>query len=71
MFTQTKKITFKAIYKITQHTADQTVIQKSIADELGTSSASVTDMIKKLTDKSLLRCQRKKYYRVSFNRGGN
>lgn len=54
MFTQAEENYLKAIYKITQNTADQTVNTKAIADELGTTSASVTDMIKKLTDKSLL-----------------
>ncbi|HRG69550.1 MAG: metal-dependent transcriptional regulator [Saprospiraceae bacterium] len=68
MFTQAEENYLKAIYKITQHTADQTVSTKSIADELGTSSASVTDMIKKLTDKSLLSYE--KYYGVSLTREG-
>jgi len=68
MFTQAEENYLKAIYKITQNTADQTVNTKAIADELGTTSASVTDMIKKLTDKSLLSYE--KYYGVSLTKEG-
>ncbi len=68
MFTQAEENYLKAIYKITQSSADQTVSTKSIADELGTTSASVTDMIKKLTEKSLLSYE--KYYGVSLTKEG-
>lgn len=68
MFTQAEENYLKAIYKITQNTADHTVNTKAIADELGTTSASVTDMIKKLTDKSLLSYE--KYYGVSLTKEG-
>lgn len=68
MLTQAEENYLKAIYKITQNTADQTVNTKAIADELGTTSASVTDMIKKLTDKSLLSYE--KYYGVSLTKEG-
>ncbi|MBK6545385.1 MAG: metal-dependent transcriptional regulator [Saprospiraceae bacterium] len=68
MFTQSEENYLKAIYKIAQNSADQNVNTKAIADELGTTSASVTDMIKKLSDKNMLTYE--KYYGVNLTRDG-
>ncbi|HEX5624719.1 MAG TPA: metal-dependent transcriptional regulator [Saprospiraceae bacterium] len=68
MFTQAEENYLKAIYKITQTSADQSANTKAIATELGTTSASVTDMIKKLAEKELLTYE--KYYGVSLTREG-
>ena len=48
MFTETEENYLKAIYKIAQKQGESSVNTKAIADEMGTSSASVTDMIKRL-----------------------
>lgn len=58
----------KAIYKIHQQCTDPSVSTKDISSELGTTAASVTDMIKKLRDKGLLDYE--KYYGVSLNKVG-
>lgn len=44
----------KAIYKILERNGGKEASTKIIASELGTSPASVTDMLKKLSDKELL-----------------
>lgn len=58
----------KAIYKIQQQSPDPSVSTKDIAAEMGTTAASVTDMIKKLSDKGLLDYE--KYYGVSLSKEG-
>ncbi|NOT36999.1 MAG: metal-dependent transcriptional regulator [Saprospiraceae bacterium] len=58
----------KAIYKILERSGVKEASTKLIASELGTSSASVTDMIKKLNEKQLLNYE--KYYGVSFTKEG-
>lgn len=68
MFSQSEENYLKAIYKITQRSADQTVNTKSISEELGTSPASVTDMIKRLAEKKLL--SHEKYYGVVLTKEG-
>lgn len=68
MLSQSEENYLKAIYKITQKSADQTVNTKSISEELGTSPASVTDMVKKLADKKLL--THEKYYGVVLTKEG-
>ncbi|HRI00709.1 MAG TPA: metal-dependent transcriptional regulator [Saprospiraceae bacterium] len=68
MLTSTEEDYIKAIYKIAQYQGDKTVSTKNIALELGTSSASVTDMIQKLSDKQLLYYE--KYYGVSLTKDG-
>jgi DtxR family Mn-dependent transcriptional regulator len=68
MFSQSEENYLKAIYKITQSSADQTVNTKAISEEMGTSPASVTDMVKKLADKKLL--THEKYYGVVLTREG-
>jgi DtxR family Mn-dependent transcriptional regulator len=68
MFTETEENYLKAIYKIAQKHGESSVNTKAIADEMGTSSASVTDMIKRLSEKKLL--QYEKYYGVSLSKEG-
>lgn len=68
MFTETEENYLKAIYKIAQKQGESSVNTKAIADEMGTSSASVTDMIKRLSEKKLL--QYEKYYGVSLSKDG-
>ncbi len=68
MLSQSEENYLKAIYKITQRSLDQTVNTKSISEELGTTPASVTDMIKRLAEKSLL--SHEKYYGVALTREG-
>lgn len=58
----------KAIYKILERNGGKEASTKIIASELGTSPASVTDMLKKLSDKELLNYE--KYYGASFTREG-
>lgn len=58
----------KAIYKIIQNNPEASAGTKEIALEMGTSAASVTDMIQRLADKELLTYQ--KYYGVSLSREG-
>ncbi|MCC6815042.1 MAG: metal-dependent transcriptional regulator [Saprospiraceae bacterium] len=58
----------KAIYKILEKTGSKEASTKLIAQEMGTSSASVTDMIRKLNEKELLNYE--KYYGVSFTKEG-
>ena len=60
MYTETEENYLKAIYKIAQKQGESSINTKSIAEEMGTSAASVTDMIKRLSEKSLL--QYEKYY---------
>lgn len=58
----------KAIYKISERTGEQNSSTNGIAAELGTSAASVTDMIRKLSDKGLIHYE--KYRGVSLSKEG-
>jgi DtxR family Mn-dependent transcriptional regulator len=68
VYTETEENYLKAIYKIAQKQGESSINTKSIAEEMGTSAASVTDMIKRLSEKSLL--QYEKYYGVSLTKEG-
>jgi len=57
----------KAIYKLSEQNQDD-ITTKSIADKLVTSPASVTDMLKKLSEKNLINYQ--KYQGVSLTENG-
>ena len=54
MLSFTEENYLKAIYKIAERNGDQNISTKAIAEELGTTSASVTDMIKRLAEKQLI-----------------
>lgn len=58
----------KAIYKIGQMNAGHPVLTNTISAELGTTAASVTDMVKKLADKKFL--THEKYYGVILSKEG-
>jgi len=58
----------KAIYKIVQHQGVTCVSTNTLAQEMGTRAASVTDMVQRLADKSLLTYQ--KYRGVVLTREG-
>lgn len=68
MLTISEENYLKAIYKILERTGQKEASTKIIASELGTSPASVTDMLQKLNDKQLLNYE--KYYGVSFTKEG-
>jgi DtxR family Mn-dependent transcriptional regulator len=68
MLTFTEENYLKAIYKLVQLSPEQTANTSIIAQELGTSSASVTDMIKKLAEKKLIEYER--YYGVQLTKEG-
>ncbi len=68
MLSITEENYLKAIYKILERTGGKDASTKIISIELGTSPASVTDMLKKLSDKELLKYE--KYYGVSFTKEG-
>ncbi len=68
MFSESEENYLKAIYKIMQSNPEASVSTKAISLELGTSAASVTDMIRKLADKGLLSYER--YYGVNLTREG-
>ncbi|HRG32052.1 MAG: metal-dependent transcriptional regulator [Saprospiraceae bacterium] len=68
MLSFTEENYLKAIYKIAERNGDQNISTKAISEELGTSSASVTDMIKRLAEKQLLGYE--KYYGVHLNKEG-
>lgn len=67
-YTETEENYLKAIYKIAQKTGELSVNTKAIADEMGTSAASVTDMIKRLSEKNLVIYE--KYYGVGLSKEG-
>lgn len=68
MLTPTEENYLKAIFKIAE-TEKKTVSTNAIAKHLGTTAASVTDMIKKLSEKSLIHYE--KYKGVSLTNTGN
>ena len=68
MLTSSEENYLKAIYKILERNNESTASTKLIANETGTSSASVTDMVKKLSDKSFLHYE--KYYGASLTKEG-
>lgn len=67
MYSYTEENYLKAIYKLTENGGGN-VNTNSIADELQTKAASVTDMIKKLSDKKLLKYE--KYKGVTLTEKG-
>lgn len=67
--TQSEENYLKGIYKIAERTGDQNSSTNQIATELGTTAASVTDMIKKLSEKGLVLYE--KYYGVSLSKEGS
>ncbi|HQX43106.1 MAG: metal-dependent transcriptional regulator [Saprospiraceae bacterium] len=68
MLSFTEENYLKAIYKIAERNGDQNISTKAIAEELGTTSASVTDMIKRLAEKQLISYE--KYYGVNLSKEG-
>ncbi len=68
MLSRTEENYLKTIYQLTQSAGGDSATTSSIARALGTSSASVTDMIKKLADKGLIEYER--YYGVDLTRLG-
>ncbi|MEP7196677.1 MAG: metal-dependent transcriptional regulator [Saprospiraceae bacterium] len=68
MLTVAEEKYLKAVYKILEKSGESSASTKSIALELGTSSASVTDMLQKLSDKSLLIYE--KYYGATLSKDG-
>lgn len=58
----------KAIYKLQERSSNEFISTNSIAKELGTAAASVTEMVKKLTKKDLL--QHVKYQGVKLSNTG-
>ena len=67
--TFTEENYIKAIFKLQEKTAKEAVNTNDIALELNMKAASVTDMIKRLSDKKLITY--KKYYGVSLTKKGN
>jgi len=67
MYSYTEENYLKAIYKLTENGGGN-VNTNAIADELQTKAASVTDMIKKLSDKKLLKYE--KYKGVTLTEKG-
>ncbi len=59
MYSYTEENYLKAIYKLSEK-AEEAINTNSIADVLQTKAASVTDMIKKLSDKKLLKYEKYK-----------
>ena len=68
MLTSTEENYLKAIFKISE-SDKKAVSTNALADMLGTSAASVTDMLKKLAEKELINY--KKYHGVSLTPNGN
>ncbi len=68
ILSSTEENYLKAIYKISERTGEQNSSTNGIAAELGTSAASVTDMIRKLSDKGLIHYE--KYRGVSLSKEG-
>ncbi|MBK9107025.1 MAG: metal-dependent transcriptional regulator [Saprospiraceae bacterium] len=68
MLTVSEENYLKAIYKIIQNNPEASAGTKEIAKEMGTTAASVTDMIQRLAEKELLTYQ--KYYGASLTREG-
>lgn len=66
--TSTEENYLKAIYKISERSGDQNSSTNAIALEIGTSAASVSDMLRKLADKNLIHYE--KYYGVSLTKEG-
>jgi DtxR family transcriptional regulator, Mn-dependent transcriptional regulator len=58
----------KAIYKLEEKQGKEKITTKAISEMVATTSASVTDMLKKLADKKLIRYE--KYQGVSLTPGG-
>ena len=67
MYSYTEENYLKAIYKLTENGGGN-VNTNAIADEIQTKAASVTDMIKKLSDKKLLKYE--KYNGVTLTEKG-
>jgi DtxR family transcriptional regulator, Mn-dependent transcriptional regulator len=67
MYSFTEENYLKAIYKISE-TGHKSITTNAIADVLQTKAASVTDMIKKLAEKKLLKYE--KYHGVSLTEKG-
>jgi len=68
LLSSTEENYLKAIYKISERTGEQNSSTNGIAAELGTSAASVTDMIRKLSEKGLIHYE--KYRGVSLSKDG-
>ncbi|MBK9271018.1 MAG: metal-dependent transcriptional regulator [Saprospiraceae bacterium] len=66
--TNTEENYLKAIYKISERTSDQNSSTNAIASEIGTTAASVSDMLRKLADKGLVHYE--KYYGASLTKEG-
>lgn len=60
MYSYTEENYLKAIYKLSEPEDAETISTNAIAEVLQTKAASVTDMIKKLSDKKLLRYEKYK-----------
>jgi DtxR family Mn-dependent transcriptional regulator len=67
MYSFTEENYLKAIYKLSEHESEK-ITTNSIANMLETKAASVTDMIKKLSDKKLLKYE--KYKGVTLTEKG-
>jgi len=67
MNTLTEENYLKCIYKLSVHTPEG-VTTSAIADEMKTKSATVTDMLKKLSEKNLINYE--KYYGVKLTEKG-
>jgi DtxR family Mn-dependent transcriptional regulator len=67
MHSFTEENYLKAIYKLIAHSGD-TVTTNAIAEKMNTKAASVTDMLKKLSDKKLINYR--KYQGVTLNEKG-
>jgi DtxR family Mn-dependent transcriptional regulator len=67
MYSFTEENYLKAIYKLSERNNDS-ITTNAIAEVLDTKAASVTDMIKKLSDKKLLKYE--KYYGVTLTEKG-
>jgi DtxR family Mn-dependent transcriptional regulator len=67
MHSFTEENYLKAIYKLIEHSGD-TVTTNAIAEKMNTKAASVTDMLKKLSDKKLINYR--KYQGVTLSNKG-
>lgn len=67
-FSYTEENYIKAVYKLSERDKGKVSTNK-LADELGTTPASVTDMLKKLAQKKLIKYE--KYQGVSLTSSGN
>lgn len=68
MYSYTEENYIKAIYKL-QERSENAINTNAIAEMMQTKAASVTDMVKKLSDKKLLKYE--KYKGVSLTEAGN